>query len=146
LDLLSPVDFAPSMNARHWHKTWLARLVGGLLALLASGLVGLPMARANCGDYVVVGGSVMTEHKDIAHTTAPSPVRAPCHGPMCSQAPSPLPLPSTPVGTTGAEQWLWCEAFPELCPHALAPYFAFFQRFLPLHSTSPLERPPRAAV
>jgi hypothetical protein len=94
--------------------------------LLPAALLGAPpVARASCGDYVVIGGQPARgqHHSGMTPATAPSdnqpaPApdhRRPCHGPSCSGAPtpvqpaSPAPAPTGPHGT----EWGWLTTAPD---------------------------------
>ena len=75
----------------------LMRRLAGLGVFLLAGFVAAPSARADCGDYVIVGGmsgATASHHRmpapaadHAAQDADQSPRRLPCSGPGCSRAP-----------------------------------------------------------
>jgi hypothetical protein len=61
------------------------------IAVVTAGLFAPSEARSECGDYIVytnpAHGKPMADHGS-------TPVK--CHGPNCSQAPAPAPMPQVP--------------------------------------------------
>jgi hypothetical protein len=98
---------------------WQRRLrppIGVALALLAGALFLPATARASCGDYIMLGSQGqgpsaslgdMSAHTDPSRTQGPSPMRAPCSGPTCSQQSIPI---APPPATNPVEEERW--AFP----------------------------------
>src|SRR5947207_1482708 len=89
--------------------------IGMALALLAGAALASSEARASCGDYVMLGGNAA--HATPAATDLPqhpssgsSEKGRPCSGPLCSRAPSSLPLSPAPSASVGGEQWGWLVA------------------------------------
>src|SRR5262245_60656113 len=93
-------------------------------AVLLGAWLGAPsVARASCGDYVVIGGQpARGQHSGMTPPTVPLdhrplPVpapdhRGPCHGPSCSGAPAmPVPPAPAPTGPHG-EEWGWLSTTP----------------------------------
>jgi hypothetical protein len=100
-----------------WRVT---RLTGPVaLALLACCLLAPPIARGECGHYVIVGahqarGQPVTDSANQpsrALPNNPSRQHRPCSGPMCSGAP--LTVPQAPVSTSAerGEQWITLLSF-----------------------------------
>jgi hypothetical protein len=58
--------------------------------IAAAGLFAPGEARGECGDYIVYTKPAPGQTKD--HVPAPGK----CHGPNCSQAPAPAPMPQAP--------------------------------------------------
>jgi hypothetical protein len=98
-------------------------LAGTMATVLAGMLLAPPVARAECGDYLVLGAKA----KSTAHSHLPPPLPAtsqqmpvaghdgpkPCSGPMCSKAPLPFPpMPPSPAPERGNEA-----AIPALLQH-----------------------------
>jgi hypothetical protein len=96
--------------------------VGAALALLAGALFAPATARASCGDYVMFGSQghgasasqrAMPLYADPSRAHGPSPLRAPCSGPACSQQSMPFaPPPATP--SVEEERWAFPLTFPFL--------------------------------
>jgi hypothetical protein len=93
--------------------------LGGLLVLLAHFVCVPSLARASCGEYVILGTHDADHAQSfltgVGRTHLPRSTSGgahnqtghgkPCSGPMCSRGSSPLPLtPLVPPPTSG-EQW-----------------------------------------
>lgn len=87
------------------------RLLTGVLGTLAAGILFAPApARADCGDYVMIGNpaghGTATTHTPTPDSARPGPAphdgRKPCSGPRCSggvpAAPAPVSPPTSPRG------------------------------------------------
>jgi hypothetical protein len=92
------------------HRKSLIRLTSGIfVTFLATFVLAPTPARAECGDYVMIGGKTGQDSQAMpTHGKAPrfhegSPGvpqdgRAPCSGPLCSrQAPPTTPVPAAPA-------------------------------------------------
>jgi hypothetical protein len=124
-------------------------IVGVLVALFTGGLLAPSKARAECGDYVIMGkhgttGSHMSsaDQPQEARHTAPAPHK-PCSGPNCSRGSlPPAPVPTVPPPVRG-EQW-GCTSPQPLCTEP-EPVTRPAEN-LPLHPVDPglaIYHPPR---
>ena len=142
---------------------WTYVRCGLVLATLLLGLCVAPAAKANCGDYVVVGGYVDMGHMRNSHTqqvdkgdpsvgsrearlgssSRDARLPSPCTGPSCSSAPVSIPRtlvrmspPPTDAAFLGSRDlWLFSESFFSLDDGA-HPH--------PVHGSFLIERPPCA--
>lgn len=104
-------------------KALAMRVSGAFLALLASGLVALPEARADCGHYVVSrsGSATVLDQLDLLHLdrefAAPAGQapfkgqRVPCSGALCSGSPA-IPLAPPVLLPVRTGQWAICTFTP----------------------------------
>jgi hypothetical protein len=99
-----------SQTGRRWGRL----LAGVVLSLLVIVLAAPAVARASCGDYVVLGSrsTHAPGHSEMATGTQQGeslpavPVPKPCSGPGCNRG-TPLPLPASPtISSVQAEDWL----------------------------------------
>jgi hypothetical protein len=104
-------EIASHMNQRP--TRWTKLLAGAGIALLAAAAFAPGTARAECGDYVVVGSqhAPMAKHGQVdptQHRSLPS-APCPCEGPNCSQRPNAPFSPSAPVRIAAPMEWgLYC--------------------------------------
>jgi hypothetical protein len=92
------------MREQHW--LLLVRIPASTLLVLAVAWLALPtVARAECGDYVVIDGKLTAaRHPSAPLAAIPKPnsqklPALPCNGPMCSKGSLPAPLPVAPVSS-----------------------------------------------
>lgn len=72
------------------------------LALLVAGVFAPTKGRAECGDYVKLGGKTPSM---LPHESHPSNAPVPCHGPNCSQTPRTPIMPPAPPPTITPGEW-----------------------------------------
>jgi hypothetical protein len=103
-------------------------LMGTVVTVLAGMLLAPSVARASCGDYLLMGAGAKSA--DHAHSfpqlpgsrklpSTPHDGPKPCSGPLCSQ--SPLPLPAVPPLVTAERE----------SEHALSTFFLFLAEATP---------------
>jgi hypothetical protein len=109
LDLRGVASVDPKSTSRHNH--WNRTFVGSLVALFAYILVATPHARAECGDYIVLGQERQNNIKHLPASPAsadplhdPLKRSGPCHGPHCSQNPQAPPAPPS-ASSLGQQEW-----------------------------------------
>ncbi len=121
-------------------RSWLRLLAAGALALLAATVFAPGQARAECGDYLMIGG-----HSAAGHDKSPAKpaVPCPCQGPQCSQRPDlPLLPPAAPPSVAPAE---WATMIARLAAPT-NPGRDFLRDNLsanPIDRTDPIFHPPR---
>src|SRR5262245_45140741 len=88
---------------RGWTWQGLVHITASTAIVLAlGGFVSPTIARAECGDYVLVGGKLTAANPaDLLHFPISAKnqenSRKPCNGPMCSKGNLPAPAPVAPV-------------------------------------------------
>jgi hypothetical protein len=125
------------------------RRLGEACAVLLAGLLLAPSAaRAECGDYVVMGGAAARANS-VPHQPpmAPRDHRLPCSGPNCSRRmPPAAPAPVVPATDQG-EHWgcaVPLESFPP--PAGQDRAAPDYNRLKPVTFTIAVYHPPRIAV
>lgn len=101
------------MSTLRRHR-WAVNVVGLLSALAAAALFSPGEARADCGDYVVIGkpqhaaaAHRQMDHPQLPTSGTPANRPAPCTGPRCSGGPPVTPLqPAPPTNVRGDDYGL----------------------------------------
>jgi hypothetical protein len=136
------------MTVGRWRSVLIR--AGALLTLTLLGWCAPAVARAGCGDYVV-----LDSHPALAAAAAhdsptavpqprPTPMRhpAPCHGPMCSRGSLP-PWNAVPPAPTPSEQWGQVGSYPLFADQGGLAWCCLPQTGRPQHHPSGIYHPPR---
>src|SRR5262245_43540361 len=121
--------------------SWL-QLPGAVAFALLAALAFAPRkARAECGDYLMIGG-----HSTKAESPVKPPVQCPCNGPQCSQCPSTPMLPPVPPPTVPPAEWATVSATADALTNNHTDVVPDKSNSRSVRRSSSVFHPPRAAV
>src|SRR5260370_3039102 len=104
-------NWSRSVTTPQTSKSWTTWLTVLALAVGLGFFQSPATVRASCGDYLMASGSHQSTSPSMPgekakELPAPSPSKAPCSGPHCSQGSEQAPLAPASVVPSSGEHWL----------------------------------------